>query len=173
MTQATATDDGITKMQLSLKTGISRPAVDRHLIEFLKGKQVKQDGTRLIWILTYKQLKQLEHYRVTEEVMRIEEEAEKFFRVQEVIAEDTLEGDALRKRLNEIRLGELSRRAYIFREMLKVHGSKSIEKKLAYVTELIQLLQQIEETPSVDKQLEMLRSFKVKCDKIRRLECTR
>ena len=132
--------NGMIKTQLREKTGLSRPTIDRHLKDFMDQRKVEQWGLLFFWSTNY--LIQLERYRLIIDILKKQEQADAVFKIKVAIAQDTLKGEELRKRLDEIYLEELGWRWQVLREQ-KIRGVAGAEEKEAMVKDAIKRLRQL------------------------------
>jgi DNA-binding transcriptional ArsR family regulator len=52
-------EDGITKTELSARTKLSRPTVDRHLEDIVRKGNLRTEGRLLFWVTNYEQKKRI------------------------------------------------------------------------------------------------------------------
>jgi hypothetical protein len=147
--------DGMTKTQIHAKTKLSRTTIDKHLCGFMKNQEVMQERRILFWSTNYRL--NLERYRLIFEILDKQEKAEAAFKTKVAIAQDTLKGEALNKRLDEIYLEELCGEAQILKEQ-KEQGAGTKEKE-ALVKDGIKMLRQFDRVSSHEERLEIMKRF--------------
>lgn len=145
--------NGITKTELREKTRLSRPTIDKHLNDFIAKKKVEKWGRLFFWSTNYLVL--LERYRLILEILEKQEKAEAVLKTKIAIAQDTLKGDSLNRRLDEIYMNELGWRAEIFGEQ-KERGISGAKEKEAMMKDL---LREFERAP-LEKRLEILKKHR-------------